>query len=61
MNLDEQVRIWSPAVHAMWSIWGIVQAREDVEAGVQAPEFDNIGYSLCRAALFRRELRGLGM
>lgn len=60
-QLEEHVRLWSPAVHAMWTIWGIVQAREDVEAAVEKPEFDNIGYSVCRAGLFREELRALGL
>lgn len=62
-ELDEEVRLWSPAVHAMWSLWGFVQAREDVEAGVEKPEldFDNVGFSLWRAELFRREIRALGV
>ncbi|KAK2462040.1 hypothetical protein APHAL10511_006503 [Amanita phalloides] len=58
-KLDEQVRYWSPASHAMWAIWGIVQAREDVEGNVEQPEFDYISYAVCRMAAFRRELRAL--
>ncbi|PFH49199.1 hypothetical protein AMATHDRAFT_63568, partial [Amanita thiersii Skay4041] len=38
-KLDKQVRYWSPASHAMWAIWGVIQAREDVEGGVKHPEF----------------------
>lgn len=60
-NLDEQVRFWSPASHAMWAIWGIVQAREDVEANVEEPEFDYISYSIGRMAAFYREVRALGI
>ncbi|RDB28433.1 putative choline kinase [Hypsizygus marmoreus] len=60
-NLDEQVRIWSPASHAMWAIWGIVQAREDVEGNVKEPEFDYISYAICRMIGFRREIRALGI
>lgn len=60
-KLDEQVRFWSPASHAMWTIWGIVQAREDVEDGNKAPEFDYIGYARCRMAGFRREIKELGL
>jgi choline kinase len=60
-NLEEQVRIWSPASHAMWAIWGIVQARDDLKANVTEPEFDYIGYSICRMAAFRREILALGI
>ncbi|KAJ7169531.1 choline kinase, cytoplasm [Mycena filopes] len=58
-DLDKQVKAWSPASHAMWAIWGLVQAREDVEGGVEEPEFDYIGYAQCRIAAFRRELKAL--
>ncbi|KAJ7139775.1 protein kinase subdomain-containing protein PKL/CAK/ChoK [Mycena epipterygia] len=60
-DLDTQVKAWSPASHAMWAIWGLVQAREDVEGGVEEPEFDYIGYAQCRMEAFRRELKGLGL
>ncbi|TFK41324.1 kinase-like domain-containing protein [Crucibulum laeve] len=59
LKLDEQVRIWSPASHAMWAVWGIVQAREDVEGNVAEPEFDYISYSRGRLEAFRRELTAL--
>lgn len=59
--LEDQVRAWSPASHAMWAIWGIVQARDDIEAAVEEPEFDYIGYARCRMEGFRRELRALGI
>ncbi|KAF8649846.1 hypothetical protein AX16_005609 [Volvariella volvacea WC 439] len=58
-KLDEQVRFWSPASHATWAIWGIVQARDDIEAGVKEPEFDYIAYAQCRMAAFRREVNAL--
>lgn len=45
----------------MWAIWGLVQAREDVEGGVEEPEFDYIAYAQCRMEAFRRELKGLGL
>ena len=45
----------------MWAIWGIVQARDDIEAAVEEPEFDYIGYARCRMEGFRRELRALGI
>jgi choline kinase len=61
VNLDKQVRCWSAASHAMWAIWGIVQAREDIEGNVEEPEFDYISYSICRMAAFRREIRALGL
>jgi len=57
-NLDEQVRIWSPASHAMWAIWGIIQAREYIEGDLEL-EFDYIGYSLGRMAAFRTAIRVL--
>jgi len=58
--LDGAVRAWSAASHGMWAVWGIVQAREDVEAGTTQPEFDYLGYARSRMGLFRREVRGGG-
>jgi len=60
-NLEEQVRYWSPACHAMWSIWGLVQARDDILGNVTDPEFDYIGYSRSRMAGFRRSIAALGI
>ena len=60
-NLEEQVRVWSPASHAVWAIWGIVQARDDLRANATESEFDYIGYSICRMAAFRREILALGI
>ncbi|KAJ7293232.1 choline kinase, cytoplasm [Mycena rebaudengoi] len=60
-GLDKQVRAWSPASHAMWAIWGLVQAREDIEGEVEFPEFDYVGYAQCRMAAFRAELKSLGL
>lgn len=63
-RLESQVKVWSPASHAMWTVWGLVQAREDLELAAQAhakgtqpdrPEFDYLGYARCRAELFRNE------
>ena len=59
--LDQQVRAWSPASHAMWAIWGIVQAREALEDKDGEPEFDYIGYSRGRMEAFRREMRALSV
>jgi choline kinase len=60
-KLDRQVQVWSPASHAHWVIWAIVQAREDLENDNPTPEFDYIGYARGRLALFRRELDQLGV
>lgn len=68
-RLERQVSIWSPASHAMWAVWGLVQAREDLELAAQArstgappepPEFDYLAYALCRIEGFRREIGVLG-
>jgi choline kinase len=45
----------------MWAIWGLVQAREDMEGEVEFPEFDYVGYAQCRMAAFRAELKSLGL
>ncbi|KAL6304167.1 kinase-like protein, partial [Sparassis latifolia] len=58
-TLDRQVRAWSPASHAVWAIWGVVQARETVEGKDGEPEFDYLGYAQCRMDGFRREIRAL--
>ncbi|THH09865.1 hypothetical protein EW145_g1716 [Phellinidium pouzarii] len=69
-RLEAQVRVWSPASHAMWAVWGLVQAREDLELASQAhakstkpedPEFDYLGYTRCRIQGFRREIKALGL
>jgi len=49
--LDFQVRVWSPASHAMWAIWGIVQAREELETGEPA-DFDYLKYAEQRLIAF---------
>ncbi|KAI0374450.1 kinase-like protein [Pilatotrama ljubarskyi] len=60
-KLESQVRVWSPASHAMWAVWGVVQAREFVEGKDGEPEFDYLGYAQCRMEGFRREIRALGI
>ncbi|EIN13633.1 choline kinase cytoplasm [Punctularia strigosozonata HHB-11173 SS5] len=60
-KLEEQVRAWSPASHAMWTVWGIVQARDDMERNDGQAEFNYIGYAQCRLEGFHRELQALGL
>lgn len=61
-TLDRQVQAWSPASHAMWAVWGLVQARDDLERTEGGePEFDYIGYSQSRMQGFRREIHALGL
>jgi len=60
-ELDGDVVCWGAASHAGWAIWGIVQAREDVEAGTVQPEFDYIGYAKGRMAAFRQDLQRFGL
>jgi len=60
-ELEKTVRAWSPSSHAMWAVWGLVQAREDVQARTAQPEFDYINYARCRMSAFYRELVALGV
>lgn len=60
-QLERQVRIWSPASHGMWSVWGIVQAQDSLERGDLEPEFDYLAYATCRMEGFIRELSELGV
>ncbi|KAJ3984295.1 choline kinase, cytoplasm [Lentinula detonsa] len=60
-SLEDQVRYWTPACHAMWCMWGIVQATDDVISDVTEPEFDYVGYSRFRMAAFRRCIAALGI
>ncbi|KAH9922009.1 kinase-like protein [Epithele typhae] len=60
-KLEDQVRVWSPASHAMWTVWGVVQAREFIEGQDGEPEFNYLGYAVCRMEGFRRELRALSV
>ncbi|GAA5951392.1 hypothetical protein JCM21900_004395 [Sporobolomyces salmonicolor] len=34
-RLLEEVRVWEPSSHAMWAVWGIVQAKEDLLARIE--------------------------
>jgi choline kinase len=45
----------------MWAVWGIVQARDNVERGMGEGEFDYIGYAKCRMEGFLREIKDLGV
>ena len=41
--LEREVRLWSPACSVFWSIWGIVQAEEQIAglvAGTEETDFD---------------------
>ncbi|THH32356.1 hypothetical protein EUX98_g1873 [Antrodiella citrinella] len=60
-RLERQVRMWSPASHGMWALWGLVQAREFLEGkdGDGEPEFDYVAYAQCRIQSFRREFQAL--
>ncbi|KAG8746728.1 hypothetical protein FRC10_004032 [Ceratobasidium sp. 414] len=59
-TLDAQVCAWSPASHAMWTIWGIVQASDDVTIG-SISDFDYLGYALGRLEQFKEELAERGV
>ena len=62
-KLERQVCLWSPASHGMWAIWGIIQAKDDVEKGRAGTEveFDYLGYAKCRMERFFREIVALGV
>jgi choline kinase len=53
--LDAQVHAWSPASHAMWIVWGIVQASDDVINGA-INDFDYLGYAAGRLDKFYGDL-----
>lgn len=60
-ELDRDVEAWGPASHAGWAIWGIVQAKEDIEGEVDEPEFDYVSYARGRMTAFRLDLKRLGV
>lgn len=60
--LERQVRLWSPASHGMWAVWGLVQAKDTLGSDDGAdPEFDYLGYARCRFEGFQRGLKDLGL
>ena len=59
-QLELEVQVWTPAALAQWTIWGIVQARDDVLAG-DVGEFDYLNYSRGRVVAFREHLKRLGV
>ena len=60
-DLEWDVRIWSAASHAWWAIWGIIQARENLESNIVDAEFDYIQYAKGRMASFRQHIQTLGI
>lgn len=61
-QLEGLVQAWSPASHAMWALWGIVQARDDVKVtGDIGSEFNYLGYAIGRVQGFRRGIEQLGI
>ena len=60
-DLEWDVRIWSAASHANWAIWGVVQAREDLENNIADAEFDYIQYAKGRLASFREHIQAFGI
>ena len=59
-KMERQVRVWSPATHAMWAVWGVARARDSLEEGEDETEFNYIGFAKCRMEIFRREAEALG-
>ncbi|KAF7982269.1 hypothetical protein HWV62_29515 [Athelia sp. TMB] len=61
-RMEREVRVWGPATHAMWAVWGVARARDGVEGGDEAEaEFDYVGFAKCRMEIFRREVEALGV
>ncbi|CUA72445.1 choline kinase [Rhizoctonia solani] len=58
--LDAQVCAWSPASHAQWCIWGIIQASDDVTDGAIS-DFDYLGYAAHRMGKFYDDLKQRGI
>ncbi|KAG9039997.1 hypothetical protein FRB95_004469 [Tulasnella sp. JGI-2019a] len=62
-QMERQVNAWSPSSHAMWALWGLVQAKGEVmgdELG-EVGEFNYLGYAVGRAEAFRRKIAELGV
>lgn len=60
-ELDGDVEAWVPASHASAALWGIVQGRENILAGVIQPDFDYISYARARMDSFRLGLKNFGI
>lgn len=58
--LDAQVQAWSPSSHAMWAVWGIVQASDDVINGAIS-DFHYLGYAMGRFEKFYKDLEARGI
>lgn len=62
-QLERQVKAWSPSSHAMWALWGLIQAKDEVmgdDLG-ELGEFNYLGYAVGRVGAFRREIAELGV
>ncbi|ELU44505.1 choline kinase, cytoplasm [Rhizoctonia solani AG-1 IA] len=58
--LDGQVYAWSPASHAHWIIWGIIQASDDITNGAIS-DFDYLAYAADRIGKFYNDLSQRGI
>ncbi|RPB23193.1 kinase-like protein [Terfezia boudieri ATCC MYA-4762] len=75
--LMEEARAWRPASHAMWAVWGVVQAKIPMEEGKEGEghidergartvqdgeeEFNYLGYAQERALMFWGDMVSLGV
>ncbi|TYJ58017.1 hypothetical protein B9479_001376 [Cryptococcus floricola] len=64
--LEREVRLWSPGCSVFWSLWGIVQAQEHVDALADDNkdyklEFDYLSYAVERLEMFRDEAKKMGV
>ena len=50
-RLDREVQIWSPATHAVWGLWGIVFAREDIEMVLNRAKAEVEGQAVSESVL----------
>lgn len=50
-RLDREVQLWSPATHAVWGLWGIVFAKEDVETVLNRAKAEVEGHAVSESVL----------
>lgn len=58
-RLEAEVRVWEPCSHAMWAVWGIVQAKEDLVSRIEKWKRDALESEARKRA--RRGVEGLSL
>ena len=59
-RLEREVLLWSPATHAVWGLWGIVFAKEELESVLARAEAEAEGQAVEETVLTEASTQAVG-